>query len=344
MEPIRSNESKNQSVLIIGAGAFGIGLAISALENSHKVSFLSNNLEKLEELQVKYECLKESSRFNYEGFDKSLFDFDSIILAVPCQNLRDVCSWLQKQIKSDRNARFKNCIIINASKGLEQQSLKLPHEIISELLGNYVKLGTISGPSFAKELYNKTPTFVVVASKWTSVCDTVIKTFQTPYFRVHKNTDVIGVEISGALKNVVAIAAGISDGLKFGLNTRAAIITIGLREIALIGSKLGGEPLTFLGLSGVGDITLTCTGDLSRNRQFGIHLAQEKSVSDIKEKLGSTIEGLNTVKSAYTLARKFDLETPLIDFVHSCLSGKLSVKDEFYNFIMHPETQEGIFK
>ena len=155
MEPMRSSDSKNQSVLIIGAGAFGIGLAISALENSQRVSFLSSNFEKLEELQIEYRYLKEVPRFSYESFDRSLFDFDCILLAVPCQNLRDVCSWLQKQIKSDRNARFKNCVIINASKGMEQKSLKLPHEIISELLGNYVKSGTVSGPSFAKELYEK---------------------------------------------------------------------------------------------------------------------------------------------------------------------------------------------
>ena len=179
-----------------------------------------------------------------------------------------------------------------------------------------LKLGVLAGPSFAKEVAAGVPTAVTVAAKTKEDALFFQQVFNAPLFRVYASTDMTGMELSGALKNLVAIAAGICDGLGYGTNTRAALITRGLAEITRLGVKMGAEPLTFSGLAGMGDLVLTCTGDLSRNRQVGLKLGQGQKISQIVDEMNMVAEGVKTTKSAYNLARKMDVDMPILEQVY----------------------------
>ena len=188
-------------------------------------------------------------------------------------------------------------------------------------------LGTLSGPSFAKELKAGLPTNVVVASDKHKLCKSIRDNFHQKTFRVYESNDVIGVEVAGALKNVVAMVAGAVDGLEMGMNGRAAVVTRGFGEIAKIGVKMGAKPVTFLGLSGLGDLMLTCTGSLSRNRTFGYRLAKGEKPKDIMESMGQVVEGVFTVQSAHKLAEKLNVEAPIIKTAYEVIQGSLSIEN-----------------
>lgn len=229
-----------------------------------------------------------------------------LVLAVPCQHQRQ---WLKKfgsQLRPD-------CVIVNASKGLEADSCLTMSEVARQELGEEVmaRYAVLSGPSFAAEVMDQHPTAVVLGSRNEELGARLRSTLSTPFFRCYSSGDVTGVEAGGALKNVMAIAAGVCDGLGFGYNARAALITRGLAELARIGTAMGAEPLTFMGLSGLGDLTLTCTGDLSRNRQVGLRLGQGESLESIVSSLGMVAEGVKTAHAARLLALRFGTSAPI---------------------------------
>ena len=229
-----------------------------------------------------------------------------LVLAVPCQHQRQ---WLKKfgfQLRPD-------CVIVNASKGLEAESCLTMSEVARQELGEEVmaRYAVLSGPSFAAEVMDQHPTAVVLGCRDESLGARLREVFSTPFFRCYSSGDVTGVEAGGALKNVMAIAAGVCDGLGFGSNARAALITRGLAELARIGTAMGAEPLTFMGLSGLGDLTLTCTGDLSRNRQVGLRLGQGESLESIVSSLGMVAEGVKTAHAARLLALRFGTSAPI---------------------------------
>ena len=204
-----------------------------------------------------------------------------------------------------------DALVVSVSKGLEPERLVTMSTVLAETLGPLVRVAVLSGPSFAQEVYDRQPTLVVAASADPSVAEAVQRVFATGYFRVYSQTDVIGVELGGALKNVIALAAGMLEGLGLGQNTRAALITRGLAEITRLGVAMGADPLTFAGLTGMGDLILTATGALSRNRTLGFELGRGKSFAEAQRGKRSVAEGVNTARSAVALAERHGVELPI---------------------------------
>jgi glycerol-3-phosphate dehydrogenase (NAD(P)+) len=211
--------------------------------------------------------------------------------------------------------------VVCATKGIEIDQLKLMCEVMDEVLPepNRARAAYLSGPSFAKEMVQKLPTAVTVASLHPEIGQRVQQAFNSDYFRVYTVEDVIGVEVAGAAKNVMAIAAGISDGLGFGHNTRAAIISRGLAEMSRLGIRLGGHAITFMGLAGVGDLVLTCTGDLSRNRTVGLKLGAGKTLEEILTEMNQVAEGVNTAKALHGLSARLGVDMPIVEAVYQIL-------------------------
>jgi glycerol-3-phosphate dehydrogenase (NAD(P)+) len=235
-----------------------------------------------------------------------------ILVVVPTHVLRSTLITVKAFIDPD-------CLIINASKGIENESLLPIHKVIEETLPDCGSLAVLSGPTFAKEVAQGNPSAIVAAAQRQETAERVQDLFNTDKLKVFTSTDLIGVEMGGALKNVIAIATGISDGLQLGFNTRAALINRGLVEITRIGTAMGAKPETFSGLSGMGDLVLTCTGDLSRNRTVGLKLSQGLKLNEITASMKMVAEGVRTVTSAYQLKNKFDIQASIIEETYRVL-------------------------
>jgi glycerol-3-phosphate dehydrogenase (NAD(P)+) len=311
-------------VAIVGTGAFGHALACAAKKSGNDVTLFGR--KQLEDFTF---FNMENSSGEQIGFDLNAFDL--FLFAVPCQSLRSVCEWFNLCWIKYPSSVPKNVCILNAAKGIERGSLLLPHEVLNESLlsGDSINfhMGSLSGPSFAKELALGLPTSVVVATKSETLMQASEKLLHSKYFRIYRSNDCVGVDVAGALKNVIALVAGAVDGLGLGNNARAAVVTRGLGEMAQMGVKMGGFGMTFLGLSGLGDLILTCTGDLSRNRQFGLRLAKGETPAHIVESMGQVIEGVTTAESAFLLSQKLGLDTPILEIVYDVLYKNLPLRD-----------------
>jgi len=306
---------------VLGSGTFGTALAsILADKNNdtvlwtrrealaHSINTKHINDYYLPDLELPVALRAETD------LKKVLDKAEIIVCAVPAQQIGGV-------LREFGNYIPEHVPIVGAAKGIEEGSLRLVSEIFeAELDARYHPyLSFLSGPSFAKEIIRKIPTVVSIASKNEQVAKLVQQIFFHSYFRTYWTPDVIGVEVGGALKNVIAIAAGVSDGLGLGHNTRAAIITRGLSEITRLGVAKGADPLTFLGLAGMGDLVLTCTGDLSRNRSVGIKLGQGKKLKEIMGEMKEVAEGVPTTHSAYELSKKMNIEMAITTEVYRLL-------------------------
>lgn len=312
--------------LVIGAGAFGTAIAACIHNPSNQVTIIAREAELFDSLKS-HNTLKHCEMETFSKFNSKLTEFKLIILAIPCQSLRNVTEWMIEHWKKTENKDPKKLNIISAAKGIEQKTLLLPSQILEDFWKKNASIGALSGPSFAKEMLEGLPTCVVVASKDQELLNIASSLLHSPYFRIYDSKDIIGVEISGALKNVIAMVAGAVDGLKLGNNARAAVITRGLAEIVRIGVKLGADPLTFLGLSGVGDLILTCTGDLSRNRQFGLRMSLGESKEKIKQSMMQVVEGIATTNSANELCKKLGIDTSIINTAYKVLYEDFPIKD-----------------
>jgi glycerol-3-phosphate dehydrogenase (NAD(P)+) len=237
-----------------------------------------------------------------------------VVFVVPSHATREVARAAAPHVRS-------GVPVVSATKGIENESLMFMDEVLAAELPPHARdqLAFLSGPSFAKELAQQLPTAVVIAAHDADLCARVMKRFHTPFMRTYASDDVPGVECGGALKNVVAIAAGVVDGMGFGHNTRAALITRGLAEIAKVAMARGGSALTLAGLAGMGDLVLTCTGELSRNRTVGFELGKGRKLVEILAGLGHVAEGVKTAKSAYDLAKTLDVEMPITSEVYAVL-------------------------
>ncbi len=235
-----------------------------------------------------------------------------IVSAVPSHVVRGVMAAAAAHVGSE-------AVIVSASKGIEEGSLKRMTEVLEEVLGRSHGLAVLSGPSFAAEVARGLPTAVTVAAHDSEVAEAVRGAFFAPRFRVYTSDDVVGVELGGAVKNVVAIATGIADGLEYGSNARAALITRGLAEISRLGTALGGQRLTFMGLAGLGDLVLTCTGDLSRNRTVGLRLGRGERLDAILRDMQQVAEGVRSTRSVRDLAARIGIEMPIVEQVHEML-------------------------
>ena len=254
-----------------------------------------------------------------------------------------VPSHLMREITSKMaDAVSKEAIIVTASKGIENKTHLTMTGVLKETLAAipHHRLVAISGPSFAREVARNLPTVVTVASEDTQTAALAQQVFATPYFRVYTSEDMMGVELGGALKNVIAIGAGVVDGLELGLNARAALITRGMTEIRRLGLKLGANPRTFTGLAGIGDLILTCTGDLSRNHTVGVKIGQGKKVSDILSEMRMVAEGVKTARSVYNLSRKLGVEMPIFHEAYRILYEDFSPKEAIYRLMTRDLKQE----
>lgn len=301
------------SIAIIGAGSWGTALAIHLAERFEQVSLWVYENDLCEIIKKERE-----NKWYLPGFrlpeniapgnslESVINEQPVVVMVVPTHALREIASKLKPFVKADT-------LIINASKGIENDSLVTCHKIIEDCIKAPLKLATISGPTFAKEVAAQIPSAILAASKSLKTAKSVQEIFSSKNLMVFTSEDIIGVEIGGALKNVIAIATGICDGLGLGSNTRAALITRGLVEIARIGTELGAKPETFYGLSGLGDLVLTCNGDLSRNRKLGIQLGQGKSLTEITNNMRMIAEGVSTVKSSHKLIRKLNIQASILE-------------------------------
>jgi len=315
-------------IAVIGGGAWGTAFSIYSSLLGHSVSIWVREKELVKEMREK----RENTFFlpeikipeNIEIFneiEKVLKKSEIVFFAVPSKYSRSVLKELAKNKKDIP-------IFISLTKGIEIESLKRVTEIAEEEIG-IKEVGVLSGPSFAKEVAEGKPTSCVVASKSEEISTTIQKIFSSDNLRLYRSNDIIGVELAGALKNVIAIAAGIVKGLELGMNALASLITRGIVEIARLGVKMGAKRKTFYGLAGIGDLILTCTGDLSRNRKLGIELTKKKI--EVISLHGQVAEGVTTAKAAYLLSKKFNVEMPITEEVYKIIyEGKdpvLSIKD-----------------
>jgi len=306
---------------VLGSGTFGTALASVLADKNADVWIWSRNADLARDITEKHENSKYFPGIKLPDNIKSSPDMaeclkgtDIVVFGIPSQSLTQV-------LKEYTPILPEGVPFVSAAKGIDRQSLRLVSEIFEEELpGKFHKyLSYLSGPSFAKEILKQMPTVVSIASRNEEVAKTVQQMFAHTWFRTYWTPDVTGVEVGGALKNVIAIAAGVSDGLGLGHNTRAALITRGLAEITKLGVKKGADPLTFLGLAGLGDLVLTCTGDLSRNRTVGFKLGQGKTLKEILAEMNQVAEGVVTTESTYLLAKKMGLEMAITEQVYLLL-------------------------
>ncbi len=305
-------------VAVLGAGAWGTALAKLLAEKGNDAWLWSRRPDLCESIASVHENARYLAEIKLPEQLKCTADLPAalagaqmIVFVVPSHATREVARMAAPHVTA-------GVPIVSATKGIENDSLMFMDEVLSEELPAHARqqLAFLSGPSFARELADHVPTAIVIASHDSDVCTRVMRHFHTPYLRTYASSDVVGVECGGALKNVIAIAAGAVDGMGFGHNTRAALITRGLAEIARLAMVRGGSALTLAGLAGMGDLVLTCTGELSRNRTVGQELGRGRRLSEVLGSLGHVAEGVKTAKSAYDLSRKLHVQMPITSEVY----------------------------
>jgi len=305
----------------LGGGSWGTALGFHSARLGHSVCIWEFDPQ----LAEAHEAARENVRYlpgipfpdglRMSGsLEEALAGAELVLAVVPSQNMRDTMKLAAQWIPDE-------AILCIASKGVEQNSLMTMDEVLCDVLGeeNHKRIAVLSGPSFALELAEGKTTAVVVASKDPALAEKTAGVFHGGNFRVYHSEDVIGVEMGGALKNVMAIACGICDGAGLGTNCRAALITRGLAEITRLSVARGANPLTLAGLAGMGDLVLTCTGDLSRNRRVGLGLGQGRPLDEILDELGQVAEGVMTARSAYNLGRKAGVDMPITQEVYAMI-------------------------
>jgi glycerol-3-phosphate dehydrogenase (NAD(P)+) len=332
-------ENSGKKIAVLGAGAWGTALAMN-LSQRHQVSVWARNaghvsgMRKARANPLYLGDFKFNDQLAIEdNLSVALEGADLILSVVPTAGFRGIL----KDIKS----LGSTLPIIWAHKGLEPESAKLPYEVALEELGNTHNWGALSGPSFAAELVRGLPTAVTLAANHADFSNEAAQLIHGANLRVYNTTDVIGVSIGGAVKNVMAIAAGISDGMGFGNNARAAMITRGLTEMTRFGVALGAKTETFMGLAGVGDLILTCTGQYSRNREVGLQLASGKNLEDVLKGLGHVAEGVNTAREVMRRAQSIGVDMPITYEVNQVLTHGKRAQDAVMDLLGRDQKPEG---
>ena len=329
-------------VAVLGAGAWGTALAIHLAKVGHQVLLWAHSATHAEQLNLVRENKRYLPNYNLppnlsvtDNLKEALQKADSVLVVVPSNAFRDIL----KQVSSYKKNKVFH--LAWATKGLEPKSKKLLHEIAEEQLPNSNGFTVLSGPTFAIEVAQGLPTAIVSASKNEQEANHWAEQFHHANFRVYTQTDMVGVEIGGAYKNVIAIATGISDGLGMGANAKAAIISRGMAEINRLGIKMGAEPATLMGLAGLGDLVLTCNDDLSRNRRFGLSLAKGKTIEQVQTEIGQVVEGVKAVKIINELASSLKLDLPIAKQVYKLVEGKVTTKQAVQNLLSRSSKSEG---
>ncbi|MFT4413108.1 NAD(P)H-dependent glycerol-3-phosphate dehydrogenase [Fredinandcohnia humi] len=331
-----------ERITVVGAGSWGTALALVLADNDHEVRLWGHRKEQIDEINTYHTNTKyvpsiglPKSIKGYTDLHAALADVETIILAVPTKAIREV-------LQNINNATKDPLTVVHVSKGIEPDTLKRISEIIEEEMESTLlkDVVVLSGPSHAEEVVLRHPTTVTVSSKNMGAAEKVQDLFINQHFRVYTNPDIVGVEIGGALKNIIALAAGITDGLGYGDNAKAALITRGLAEISRLGSKMGANPLTFSGLTGIGDLIVTCTSVHSRNWRAGNLLGKGHSLEEVLENMGMVVEGVRTTKAAYQLAQKMGVTMPITFALYDVLFNGQSPKEAVDSLMTRGKTNE----
>lgn len=326
-------------ISVLGAGTWGTALTILLAENKHEVTLWSKLPKEIEELannrsdikNLPGAVLQESVKLTAD-LEEALKEPEMLVMAVASVFVRETA-------KSIADKLPKGTIIVNVAKGIEEATLKTLTEVIEDEIPQ-AEVAVLSGPSHAEEVSRKIPTTIVAGAKKKEVADKIQDVFMTDFFRVYTSPDVIGIELGGSLKNVIALAAGVLDGAGFGDNTKAALMTRGIAEISRLGVAMGGKYETFAGLSGMGDLMVTCTSKHSRNRNAGYLIGQGKTAKEAMDEVKQTVEGVFSARAAYLLGEKFGVELPIVEQVNKVLFEDKPVKEAIYDLLIRQKTEE----
>lgn len=329
-------------ITVLSDGGWGTALAVNLLNNGHDVTMWGPFPDYLAQMETTREntkflkgiTLPDTLKFEAD-MEKAVNGSSILLLATPTQYLRGVLNTLKPFFDKEKH------LLVNVAKGIEVDTWYRISEMVTQILGEnrYVVL---SGPSHAEEVARHVPTVVTAAGCNQQDAETVQQVFSSNVFRVYTSRDVVGVELGGALKNVMALAAGMIDGMALGDNPKAAMMTRGITEMGRLGALLGGDATTFSGLSGIGDLIVTCTSGHSRNRYVGEELGKGRTLAEILEEMGMVVaEGVPTAKGAYTLARKINAETPIIDEIYAILYENGDVRNSIDKLMSRPPRSEG---
>lgn len=326
------------NVSVLGAGSWGTALSLVLSNNGHNVTLWSIMESEIEMLKNNHEHIEKlpgvklpDNMIFTSDLKEAVFGKELIVLAVPSPYTRSTAHLLSDLVNEDQ-------VVVNVAKGIEESSLMTLSQIIEEEVPK-AKVAVLSGPSHAEEVGRGIPTTCVVGAGDKETAEYVQNIFMNKVFRVYVSPDVLGIELGGALKNVVALAAGIADGLGYGDNTKAALITRGISEISRLGVAMGGKAETFAGLTGIGDLVVTCASMHSRNRRAGILMGQGKSMQEAMDEVQMVVEGVYSAKAALALAKKVSVEVPIIEVVNKILFDGMEAKDGV-NMLMERERKQ----
>jgi glycerol-3-phosphate dehydrogenase (NAD(P)+) len=326
-------------ISIVGAGSWGTAIAMLLAEKGYNIKLWVRDKELTNKINVGREnheylpgTILPENIFASSDLEYCCRDSEAVIIAAPSHAVRDISSQMKNFISKEQT-------LVSLTKGIENDTLLRMSEVIKEFMPDN-EVAVISGPSHAEEVAKGIPTAVVVSSKKRAVAEYVQDIFMTPLFRVYTNPDIVGVELGGALKNIIALGAGIIDGLELGDNSKAAIMTRGIVEMARLGESLGASGNTFAGLSGIGDLIVTCTSMHSRNRRAGIAIGQGKTVDEVLGGTRMVVEGIRTTKSACQLAKRQQVEMPITQEIYNLLFNKANIRDSVMNLTTRSRTHE----
>lgn len=331
-----------KKVSVIGAGSWGTAIAFVLADNGHDCLLWARRQEQVDEINNDHtnkaylkDIVLPSNLRATTDLKEAVEHSDVIVIGVPSKGIRSICADMAQYIDTPK-------LIAHISKGIEPDTHKRISEMIEEELTpeNIQDLVVLSGPSHAEEVVHRHPTTVTAACKDEASAKIIQDLFMNQYFRVYTNDDVIGVEIGAALKNVIALGAGISDGLGYGDNAKAALITRGLTEISRLGIQMGAKPLTFSGLTGLGDLIVTCTSVHSRNWRAGNMLGKGQSLEEVTQNMGMVIEGVRTTKAAYQLAQKYNVSMPITEALYQVLCEDVAPKEAVDQLMTRMKKQE----
>ena len=315
-----------KTIGVIGAGSWGTALALTLSNKGHQVKMCDVNTDHVREMRENRENVRYLPGIKFsenlqivDSAKEALAGADVALFSAPAQRFRSAFEQAIPFIED-------NMVVVNVAKGIEQGTLMRMSEI-AYILKPDVKYVVLSGPSHAEEVGRALPTTVAVASRDMELAEYIQDIFMTDRFRVYTNDDVCGVELGGSLKNIIALGAGISDGIGFGDNAKAALMTRGITEMCRLGVKLGADIATFSGLTGIGDLIVTCTSMHSRNRRCGIMIGEGMKPSDAAKKVGMVVEGMFTAEAAYQLAKQVGVEMPITECIYRCINEEITAQE-----------------
>jgi glycerol-3-phosphate dehydrogenase (NAD(P)+) len=330
------NDIAHEPVAVLGAGSWGTALAIQFARAGHPTRLWSRNATDAAAMRAGRQNHRylPDARFPdgieiHDQLAAAVQGAMAIILAVPSHALRALLEQLKPLLARDARLAW-------ATKGFELDTGKLPHQVAYDVLGDKYPVAVLSGPTFAREVGMGLPTAMTIASPDADFAAQLAKSLHASNFRAYTSTDIVGVEVGGAVKNVLAVGAGLSDGLGFGANTRIALITRGLTEVTRLGVALGAQAETFMGLAGLGDLVLTSTDNQSRNRRFGLALAAGKSVDQALREIGQVVEGYSAARAVHAVAKRENVDMPLVAGIYRILYEKEPAKDVVKDLMTRP--------